>query len=102
MFSYATCGMYTRPNHGHWGWKKFKQKVSKVYCKAVVDTQFIDTFFLQAQLKYHIFILFKYGSNSCNLLEKLKKCGLEGMSRFPSDFLHEPNQVWYQVGKGCQ
>ena len=38
--------------------KKSGRRLSKVYYKTIADTQFRDTFFLQAQFKYHIFILF--------------------------------------------
>ena len=48
--------------------------------------------FLQAQFMYCIiFYSFKHGLSSCNILEKLRECGLEGMSRFLLDILHEPN-----------
>lgn len=36
--------------------KNPSRRLSKVYFKTIVDTQFSDTFFLQAQFKYHIFI----------------------------------------------
>ena len=33
---------------------------------------------------------FKHGSSSCNLLGKLRECGLESMGRFLSDLLLKP------------
>ena len=38
--------------------KNSSKRLSKVYCKTVVNTHFSDTFFLQAQFMYYIFILF--------------------------------------------
>ena len=35
------------------------------------------------------FILLKHGPSPCDLLGKLRKCGLEGMGCFLSDLLHE-------------
>ena len=32
-----------------------------------------------------------HSSNPCNSLGKLRKCGLEGMSRFLLNLLHEPS-----------
>ena len=65
-----------------------------------VDTHFRDTFStnpiqptstsLWAQFMYYIILYsFKYGPSPCDLLEKLRKCGLEGMGWFILDFLHE-------------
>ena len=40
----------------------------------------------------HVFILFfKHDTNPCNILGKLRECGLEDMGRFLLDLLHEPN-----------
>ena len=48
--------------------------------------------YLWAQFKYCIiFYSFKHGPSSCNILEKLRKYGLEGMGQFPSNLLHEPS-----------
>ena len=38
--------------------KNSSKRLSKVYYKTVVNTHFSDTFFLQAQFMYYIFILF--------------------------------------------
>ena len=38
-----------------------------------------------------IFYFFKHDPSSCDLWGKLRKCGLEGMGRFFSNLLHEPN-----------
>ena len=63
----------------------------------VVDTHFRDTFStnltsLWAKFMYYIiFYSFKHGLSPCDLWEKLKKCGLESMGRFLSNFLHEPS-----------
>ena len=71
----------------------------------IVDTRFRDTFStsltsLWAQFMYYtLFYSFKHGPSPCDLLGKVRKCGLEGMGWFLSDFLHEPNTC-YQVGKG--
>ena len=76
-----------------------------------VDTHFRDTFFrsptqssptsLWAQFMYYIiFYSFKHGSSPCNIWGKLRKCGLEGMSWFLSDFLHEPNPCVLPSGQG--
>ena len=34
-----------------------------------------------------------------DLLEKLRKCGLEGMGQFLSDLLHEPNSCMLLSGQ---
>ena len=61
---------------------------------ANVDTHFRDTFFLQAQFMYYVlFYSFKHGLNPCDLLGKLRKCGLEDMGWLLLDLLHEPSQV---------
>ena len=66
-----------------------------------VDTHFRDTFFLQAQFMYYVlFYSFKYGPSPCDLWWKLRKCGLEGMSRFLSKLLHEPNSCVPPSGQG--
>ena len=66
-----------------------------------VDTHFRDTFFLQAQFMYYVlFYSFKYGPSPCDLWWKLRKCGLEGMSRFLSELLHEPNPCMPPSGQG--
>ena len=46
------------------------------------------------------FILLKHGSSPCDLLGKLRKCGLEGMGRFLLDLLHEPNPCMLPSGQG--
>ena len=77
----------------------------------VVDTHFRDTFrispiqlsptSLWAQFVYYIlFHSFKHGSSPCDLLEKLRKCGLEGMGRFLSNLLHEPRPSVLLSGQG--
>ena len=40
---------------------------------------------------YVLFYSFKYDPSPCDLLGKLRKCGLEGMSWFFSDLLHKPS-----------
>ena len=78
---------------------------------ANVDTRFRDTFrtspiqisptSLWAQFIYYIiFYSFKHGLSPCNLLGKLRKCGLEGMGQFLSDLLHEPNPCVLPSGQG--
>ena len=60
-----------------------------------VDTYFRDTFrtsptSLWAQFMYYIiFYSFKHDPSPYDLWEKLRKYGLEGMSWFLSDILHE-------------
>ena len=65
-----------------------------------VDTHFHDTFStnpiqlsltsLWAQFMYYIiFYSFKHDPSPCDLLGKLRKCGLEGMGWFLSGILHE-------------
>ena len=39
---------------------------------------------------YILFYYFKHDPDPCDLWGKLRKCGLEGMSRFLSNLLHEP------------
>ena len=76
-----------------------------------VDTHFRDTYFtspiqlsltsLWARFMYYIiFYSFKYGPSPCDLWGKLRKCGLEGMDRFFSDLLHEPNTYVLPSGQG--
>lgn len=67
-----------------------------------VDTHFCDTFrtspiqpsstSLWTRFMYYIlFILLSMTQAHVTIWGKLKKCGLEGMSRFLSDLLHEPS-----------
>ena len=49
---------------------------------------------------YYIIFPFKHGLSSFDLWEKLRKCGLEGMGRFFSDLLHEPNSHMLPSGQG--
>ena len=49
---------------------------------------------------YIIFYSFKHDLSSCDLWGKLRKCGLEGMSRFLSDLLHEPSPCVLSSGQG--
>ena len=64
-------------------------------CLLFVNTHFCNTFrtsstSLWAQFMYYIiFYSFKYDSSPCNLLEKLRKCGFEGMGRFLSNLLND-------------
>ena len=46
------------------------------------------------------FILLKHGPSPCDLLGKLRKCGLEGLGRFLSDLLHEPSPCVLPSGQG--
>ena len=56
--------------------------------------------FLQAQFMYCIiFYSFKHGPSLCNILEKLRESGLEGMSRFLLDIWHEPNPSMLPSGQ---
>ena len=53
---------------------------------------FTSPTFLWVQFMYYIiFYSFKHDPNSCNLWKILRMCGLEGMSRFLSNLLHEPS-----------
>ena len=70
-------------------------------------TNFLQVRFNQAQLPYGsnscillYFILLKHGSGPCNIWEKLRKCGLEGMSWFLLNLLYKPSPCMLQVGKG--
>ena len=76
-----------------------------------VDTHFCNTFSkspiqlsptsLWAQFMYYVlFYSFKHDPRTCDLLEKFRKCGLEGMGRFLSDLLHEPNPCVLPSGQG--
>ena len=71
-----------------------------------VDTHFRDTFSISptslwAQFMYYIiFYSFKHGPSPCNILGKLRECGLKGMSRFHLDLLHEPNSCVLPSGQG--
>ena len=47
-----------------------------------------------------IFYSFKHGLSPWDILGKLRKCGLEGMSQFFSDPLHEPNPCVLPSGQG--
>ena len=47
-----------------------------------------------------IYYSFKHSPIPCDILRNLKKCGLEGMGRFLSDFLHEPNACALLSGQG--
>ena len=78
---------------------------------ANVDTHFRDTFrtspiqpsltSLWPQFMYYIiFYSFKHGPSPCDLWGKLRKCGWEGMGRFLSDLLHEPNLCVLLSGQG--
>ena len=49
---------------------------------------------------YIIFYSFKQDPSPCNILEKLRECGLEGMGRFLLDLLHEPNLYVLPSGQG--
>ena len=51
-------------------------------------------------LYYILFYSFKHGSSPCELLEKLRKCGLKGMGWFLSDLSHEPNTSVLPSGQG--
>ena len=75
-----------------------------------VDTHFHDTFStspiqpsltsLWAQFMHYIlFYSFKHGLSPCNLLGKLRKCGLEDMGRFLSDLLHELSSCMLPSGQ---
>ena len=75
-----------------------------------VDTHFRDTFFtspiwpssnfLWAQFMYYIiFYSFKHDPNPCNILEKLRKCGLESESVSFETFA-SAQHACYQVGIG--
>ena len=44
--------------------------------------------------------IFKHGPSPCDLWGKLRKCGLEGMGRFLSDFLHKPSPCVLPSKKG--
>ena len=78
---------------------------------AHVDTQFRDTFrtspiqpsstFLWTRFMYYIlFILLSMAQAHVTIWGKLRKCGLEGMGRFLSDLLHEPNPCVLPSGQG--
>ena len=43
---------------------------------------------------------FKHDPSPCDILEKLKKCGLEGMGWFLFDFFYKTVHACFQVGKG--
>ena len=77
----------------------------------IVDTHFRDTFCtnpiqpssasLWAQFMYYIFFYsFKHGPSTCNLMEKLRKCDLEGIGQFLLDLLHEPSPCVLPSGQG--
>ena len=97
--------------------QKYKETMNKrdIYIYKImftsVDTRFRDTFStspiqpnstsLWTRFMYYIlFYSFKHGSSPCNIWRKLRKCGLEGMSWFLSDFLHEPNPCVLPSGLG--
>ena len=42
---------------------------------------------------------FKLGPSPCDIWGKLRKCGLEGMGRFLSNILHEPNPCMLPSGQ---
>ena len=42
-------------------------------------------------MHYIILYSFKHDPSPCNILGKLRECGLEGMSQFLSNLLHEPS-----------
>ena len=42
-------------------------------------------------MDYVLFYSFKHGPSPCDLVGKLRNCGLEGMGWFLSDLLHEPS-----------
>ena len=48
----------------------------------------------------HVFYSFKYSPSPCDLLGKLRKCGLEGMGWFLLDLLHEPSPCVLPIGQG--
>ena len=73
-----------------------------------VDTHFRDTFYISsiqprptsllAQFIYCvIFYSFKHGPSPCDILGKLRKCGLEG--QLFSDLLHEPRLCMLPSGQ---
>ena len=49
---------------------------------------------------FFIFYSFKHGPSPCDLWGKSRKCGLEGMSQFLSNLLHEPNPCVLSSGQG--
>ena len=49
---------------------------------------------------YILFYSFKLGPSLCDLLGKLRKCGLEGMGWFLSDLLHEFSPCVLPSGQG--
>ena len=46
------------------------------------------------------FYSFKHGLSPCDILWKLRKCGLKDMGWFLSDLLHEPNTCVLPSGQG--
>ena len=76
-----------------------------------IDTHFRDTFYISsiqprptslwAQFIYCIiFYSFKHDPSPCDILGKLRKCGLEGMGQFLSDLLHKPRLCMLPSGQG--
>ena len=76
----------------------------------VVDTHFRNTFStspiqpsptsLWAQFMYYIiFYSFKHGPSPCDLLGEMKEVWFEGMGRFLSNLLHEPNPCVLSSGQ---
>ena len=49
---------------------------------------------------YIIFYSFKHGPSPCDLLGKLRKCGLEDMGRFLLNLLHESSPYMLPSGQG--
>ena len=47
-----------------------------------------------------IYYSFKHSPIPCDILRKLKKCGLESMGQFLSDFLYEPSPCALLSGQG--
>ena len=63
-----------------------------IYFFLILLIPIFTTHFIQAQFMYYIlFYSFKHDPSLCELWEKLRKCGLEGMGRFLSDLLREPS-----------
>ena len=48
----------------------------------------------------YYFLFFRHGPSLCHIWGKLRKCGLEGMSLFLSNLLHEPSPSMLPSGQG--
>ena len=65
------------------------QTFGKIDNFIVVNTHFRDTFSTSSIHYYIIFYSFMHDPSPCNILGKLRDCGLEGIDWFISELLHE-------------